>query len=203
MLQREELENIITIEPAQIQAGQKEGNSVLNESARTIANMLSNMVPESEATPPKAESTPRAKFLGDGLPPILAKLTERIRRGEFIDLFDLLPEFWPDQNAEEGTAKRANRLSAKKRVQDINVWLQCYAIYVGVMATKSPEVVPELMAYMISILRASQEYEGLAWATYDAAYRQQAAATGQKQWSKVKPSLCTVCFTGKARKATR
>ena len=203
MPQREELENIITIEPAQIQAGQKEGNSVLNESAHTIVNMLSDMAPESEATPPKAESTPRATFLGDGLPPIPAKLTERIRRGEFIDMSDLLPEFWPDQKAEEGTAKRANRLSAKKRVQDINVWLQCYAIYVGVIAAKSPEMVPELMAYMISILRASQEYEGLAWATYDAAYRRQAAATGHKQWSKVNPSLYTVCFTGKARKVTR
>ena len=45
MPQREELENIITIEPAQIQAGQKEGNSVLNESARTIANMLSDKEP--------------------------------------------------------------------------------------------------------------------------------------------------------------
>ena len=63
--------------------------------------MLSDMAPESEATPPKTESTPRATFLGDGLPPILAKLTERIRRGEFIDMSDLLPEFWPDQKAEE------------------------------------------------------------------------------------------------------
>ena len=64
-------------------------------------------------------------------------------------------------------------------------------------------MVPELMAYMINILRASQEYEGLAWATYNAAYRRQAAATGYKQWSKVNPSLYTVCFTSKARKATR
>ena len=63
---------------------------------------------------------------------------------------DLLPEFWLDQKAEEETAKRANRSSAKKRVQDINVWLQCYAVYVGVMATKSPKMVPELMAYMIA-----------------------------------------------------
>ena len=105
---REELENIITMEPAQIQARQKEGKLVLDESARTIANMLSDIAPEREATLPKAESTPRATFLGDGLPPIPAKLMERLRRGEFINMSDLLPEFWPDQKAEEGTAKRAN-----------------------------------------------------------------------------------------------
>ena len=50
--------------------------------------------------------------------------------------------------------------------------------------------VPELMAYMISILQASQEYESLAWATYDAAYHRQ--ATGYKQWSKVNSSLYTI-----------
>ena len=116
---------------------------------------------------------------------------------------DLLPELWLDQKAEEGTAKQTNRSTAKKRVQDINVWLQCYAMYIGVMATKFPNMVLELMAYMISILRASQEYEGLAWATYDAAYHWQAAATGHKQWSKVNSSLYTICFMGKAIKATR
>ena len=105
MLQMEELENIITIEPSQIQAGQKEGKSVLDESARTIANMLSDMAPEGEATHPKAESTLRATFLGDDLPPLPAKLAERICRWEFIDMSDL-PEFWPDQKAEEGAAKR-------------------------------------------------------------------------------------------------
>ena len=46
---------------------------------------------------------------------------------------------------------------------------------------------PELMAYQISIVRASQEYEGAAWATYDAAYRRQAAATGHQMWVKNKP----------------
>ena len=199
--QRAELQNINTVEPSQIQAEQ--GKSPLDEPACTIANMLSSLTQEGEAVCHKAEPTPKGTFLGDGLPPIPAKLTERICRWEYIDMSDLLPEFWPDQKAEEGTAKRANRSTAKKRVQDINVWLQCYAMYVGVMATKFPDMVPELMAYMISILRASQEYEGLAWATYDAAYRRQAAATGHKQWSKVNSSLYTICFTGKARKATR
>ena len=168
-----------------------------------IANMLSGLTQEGEAIRHKVESTPKAMFLGDGFLPIPEKLTERICRCEYIDMSDLLPEFWLDQKAEEGTAKRANRSTAKKRVQDINVLLQCYAVHIGVMATKFPNMVPELMLYMISILRASQEYEGLAWATYDAAYHQQATATGHKQWSKLNSSLYTICFTGIARKASR
>jgi len=72
------------------------------------------------------------------------KLAEWIGRWEYIEMYELLPEFWPSQKAtEEGTSKRSNRSTAKKRVQDINVWLQCYAMYVGVLATKSPDTVPE------------------------------------------------------------
>ena len=78
MPQRQVFENIITIEPSQIQVGQKEGKSVLDESTRTIANMVSDMALEGEATRSKAESTLKATFLGDGFPPIPAKPAERI-----------------------------------------------------------------------------------------------------------------------------
>ena len=199
-----DLEGIGTADPpSQSQAGSGGDAAGQFESARTIANILGDLTSEGtthHTTGAKSDGV----FLGDGLPPVPAKLAERIGRWEYIEMYKLLPEFWPSQKAtEEGTSKCSNRSTAKKRVQDINVWLQCYAMYVGVLATKSPDTVPELMAYMISILRASLEYEGLAWATYDAAYHRQAAATGHKQWSKVNPSLYTICFTGKARRAVR
>ena len=45
-------------------------------------------------------------------------------------------------------------------------------MYVGVMSIKHPEAVPELMSYVVAIIRASEDYAGLAWVRYDAAYRQ-------------------------------
>ena len=115
-------------------------------------------------------------------------------------MYELLPELWSTDSS-----KQAKRTKGKKRVQDIKVWLQCYALYVGVKAQTNPKLIPELMAYQISIFRASQEYEGAAWAAYDAAYRRQAAATGHQAWSKINPSLYTIilCFTGRARKVLR
>ena len=62
-------------------------------------------------------------------------------------------------------------------------------MYVVVVSGKWPEQVPQLMAYMIHIIKASQEYEGLAWFMYDEAYRRQAAATVHTEWSKVNPSI--------------
>ena len=38
---------------------------------------------------------------------------------------------------------------------------------------------------------------------YDEAYRRQAAATGHTEWSKVNPSIFTVCFTEKAKEGKR
>lgn len=39
------------------------------------------------------------------------------------------------------------------------------------------------MAYLINIIRATQEYERSAWVVYDLAYRCQATATDHKKWS--------------------
>ena len=77
--------------------------------------------------------------------------------------FELLPKFWPNQKADEGTAKQLNWSTVKKGVQNINVHMatvlcqQCYAMY-----------------FWSALYRPAREYKGLAWATYDAAYHQQA-----------------------------
>ena len=55
------------------------------------------------------------------------------------------------------------------------------------MSARWPKQVPEMMAYMMHIIRTSQEYEGLSWFIYDEAYRRQAAATKHVEWSKINP----------------
>jgi len=128
---------------------------------------------------------------------------KKIRHHEFVEMHELLPEFWSGNDQKDEPGKSGARAKAKKRALDLTVWLQCFALYVGVLAPEYPHEVPELMAYMIAIIRASQEYEGPAWAAYDAAYRRQAAAQGLTNWSKINPSLYAICFTGKAKKAER
>lgn len=46
----------------------------------------------------------------------------------------------------------------------LKFWLQCYAVYVGVMLWNHPEAVLELTAYMVAIIRASEDYStGWQW----------------------------------------
>lgn len=142
-------------------------------------------------------------FLGEGLPTIPLKLAERIRKWEFVEMFELLPELLVDLKTEESRDSQPSRGRSRKRVQDINVWLQCFAVFVGVVAKSAPDAVPGMMGYMTRIIKASQEYDGTAWVAYDTAFRRQAAATGLKDWGKIDSSLYTVCFTGKARRVQR
>lgn len=59
------------------------------------------------------------------------------------------------------------------------------------------------MAHQVNILRLHQEYEGLVWWTYDAAYLHQAAVSGNRCWSRLNPSLHSLATSGKARAAVR
>ena len=68
---------------------------------------------------------------------------------------------------------------------------------------KKTEAVPEMLAYLVCILRTGQDFGGLAWVNYDSAFRRQAAATGNRQWSRVNPSLYSICFAGVARSSVR
>ena len=91
----------------------------------------------------------------------------------------------------------------KQPVTDILTWLQCFGIYVGVLAKQYPKAVSELMAYMVVIIKASQRYAGLAWVNYDTLYRCQTAAKECRVWSQMNTSLFNLCFTGQLKDIER
>ncbi|KAL5477312.1 hypothetical protein EMCRGX_G024096 [Ephydatia muelleri] len=66
---------------------------------------------------------------------------------------------------------------------------------------KHPDMTPELLAYMLHILRAYREYEEPAWREYDVRFRQQAAVSGNRAWAQLDPQLYNQCFVGRARRA--
>ena len=54
----------------------------------------------------------------------------------------------------------------KKVVLDSHTWTRCFAIYLTVMATKQPALPPELVAYMLFMIRIQKGGEP-AWRFYD------------------------------------
>ena len=94
-----------------------------------------------------------------------------------------------------------NRLGSwKKPIRDVLTWVQCFNIYIAVVAKKHPDMVPEMLAYMLIVLRAQREYEEPAWRLYDGAFWDKAAATGNRKWSQINMHIYNQIFTGRARK---
>ena len=119
------------------------------------AAALTNLLPLAGAgtKPPIGEA-----YTGEGMPLIPAKLAARIRQWEFVEIGELLLEFLARQK-DDGEANDCRARQGGK-MTNILTWVQCFSSMVAVLAPCEPQVVPEMMAYLNLIVRASQDYEG-------------------------------------------
>ena len=149
-------------------------------------------------------AVPAGMFLGEGLVPLPEKLVQRIINLEFVEMSELMPESWLAAEGGDvdvsGQTKVVSLFPRRRRapVTDIMVWVQCFAAMVGVLSTKHPDKVPEFMAYLSLIVKCSRDYEGYGWVLYDRAFRRQVAVTKDLHWSKLNPTLHSLCMVGKA-----
>ncbi len=152
--------------------------------------LLTNLLHQ---TPGGHVAVARGVYIGEGLAPVPRKLADRIWKWEFIDMGELLPEFW-GLDGKSGLPQRKTRV-----VAEILTWIQCFSAYVSVQSAQHPEATPELMAYMAMIVRASQDFKDLAWVRYDTGFRRQAALTKNQMWSRINTTLYSMCFTSSFR----
>ena len=68
------------------------------------------------------------------------------------------------------------RKVTKWPIQTTATWSLGFSVYIGVMAMKHPERVPDLAAYMALIIQASWQFKGTPWQDYDTQFRMQVAA---------------------------
>ena len=178
------------------------GQEVPSEGA--TAPTTSNLLPLSGSG---AMTRTAGVYVGEGLPPVPEKLAAKIRAWKFVDMAEMLPEYWVEVTKDDESSSSSNAPTQqpcrRKKVTDITLWLQCYGLYVSVLASQHPQAIPELMAYMIRILRVSQDFAGSAWVNYDSAFRRQADVTGDRKWSRINPSMYSICFAGQARRTAR
>ena len=85
-----------------------------------------------------------ARELDVGQNSVPVKLSENILRWELIEMAEML----------RGQASA----SSTSQATEIFSWLQCFSTYVSVLSSRYPD----LMAYLITITRVSQDFTGLA-----------------------------------------
>ena len=132
--------------------------------AVAAGSVMSLLFPQAELVASKQAKV----WVGDGLPAIPKKLHTRILNWECIDLAELRPvgrapldKMNPVPDPQHFIIMPGMEVTraTKKSMEDILTWVQCFTTYVAILSTKFPEAVPDLMTYMLSIIRAYQEYE--------------------------------------------
>ena len=145
-------------------------------------------------------AAPQLVQVGSGFPALPKKLVEKVKANQYIDLPPAKGKSRPMSQALEGqvlVVQAADLLQSRRIIPDLVTWLQCFALYVAVLAPEQPERIADLMAYQALIAKASRKYKWPAWIVYDQNFRQEAAGKSQP-WAKVDPGIYAVCFTGQA-----
>ena len=116
---------------------------------------------------------------------------------------ELVPDTWRFQDDDQDKCCHQAKWQRRGPVTDILLWVECYSSLVGVLASKFPTKVPELMAYLKTIVHAHKSFTGEGWVTYDACYRRKAAAVRSLEWSQIDFTLYNETFAGRARAIVR
>ena len=125
------------------------------------------------------------------------RLIKKILAKEYVDIWELLPETW--QVETEGSCCHSKR-PRRSLVTDINVWTECFATMVAILAAAFPAKAPH---YLRTITKASRTFECSAWVSYDMAFRRQAANHGSLDWGHVDAALYNEAFAGRAKQIPR
>ncbi len=135
--------------------------------------------------------------LGEGLPPVPAKLVTKILKGDFVDMAELLRDNIEAERRRTRTTSAetcSNSTPGRREVPDLFSWVQCFGVYAAVVASKNSEKVQQLLAYQTMIVREARRCGGRGWLAYDTMFRQQAAVKPDSDWSKLNNSLYSVTF---------
>ena len=148
------------------------------------------------ASSSKCDSPPFT--LGEGLPPIPAKLVGKICKGEFVNIAELLRDNMEAERRRTYSqcmeTSRGGGSSARREIPDLLSWLQCFGMYAAVAASKSPDSIPQLLVYQTMIVRELRRCWGKGWLNYDTMFWQQAAINPSCDWSKLNNTLYSCTF---------
>jgi len=126
--------------------------------------------------------------------PIPNKLIQKIKRGEYVDMTELLPEKLGQTEEEQSSNDKKDKKRNKAKISSVAQWGECFNAYITVVNQHQPERMSDLLSYASLILRASRMYQGEGWIQYDRNFRKKAAAFPSLSWGNIDNSLWTMAF---------
>ncbi len=126
-------------------------------------------------SPSAAASQQTCPFrLASSLPPVPAKLVQKIQALEFIEMRELLPDNLALAEKLEAIPLHPGHLSRQPQQREIGSllsWVSSFATYIAVMSAAHPSRVIDMLRYMRLVIREAHKHGGNGWLTYDAVFR--------------------------------
>ena len=147
------------------------------------------------------------------LPPVPARLRERIIAGEFIDFNTLLsgamfsmresptlhqaplPLFTPQGSHQSSSFHEAQTPATIKRINSFALWMEAWNVYLSTLLAVNPSRALELLGYQRLITSANLQLPFSAWMSYDIRFRTLAASNSALRWDIRHPDLWLECLT--------
>ena len=117
-----------------------QGTGAGSESSTPIVAATQNPIPSVAVTDRGGTKEERPVLLASSTPPVPQKIAERIWRGQFVAMWELLPEALAGDPEVKCSEERKDKRKAQK-IQSIVSWMLGFSVYVGVMAKEHPEQV--------------------------------------------------------------
>ena len=144
-----------------------------------------------DAAPLSGSSTSQAAVtLSSALPPIPARVVEKICAGQFCEFKEMLADnIALRQTLLETSESTTSRmpLARLREISDPLTWAFCFLAFVAVR-TKDQET-RELAAYGQLIIHLARQHGGTGWLAYDKRFRQHQAVGIGHPWNELNPSL--------------
>ena len=98
---------------------------------------------------------------------------DRILANEYVDFNELPPAKGKGRSVSQAfegqlvVVQAADLMQTRKTIPDLATWVQCFGLLTAVVAKQMPEQVPDLMAYLAIVTKASQKYKWPSWLIYE------------------------------------
>lgn len=140
--------------------------------------------PSTSASVPPVPSVPLV--LSAALPPVPAKIVEKITQEQFVDFKDLLADNMALQKRLNEVGIHTHFYSPTGRlreVQDPLTWVSCFLAF---MATRiEDKETRSLAAYGMIVIHLARKHGGRGWLAYDSLFRQQVSAGAKLDWAEL------------------
>ena len=142
--------------------------------------------------------------LAGSLPMILAHLVEKILKGQYVDLSDLIQDnillakksasSSGTSQTESGLIQRYKKREFTKDEAGMLSWIQCFAVYTAVVCSQDPSRFNDLLGYMVTIINEGRRFKYQGWLTYDEMFRQSVVKSKSTSWSELNGTLYATTF---------